>query len=423
MEPHEDVINYDTAGEYPLRKNEIRPLIAPNPKHNGPRDKEVQVEVWEVVELALDTFAKAGGSRGIPAATFGKLLSVFTEAYDVKLLREHNHLDIIEEPTEEEATEALEIFRVLVHQPPEDLANLGLLGVNKIAATMGRYLAKWRAWEKLNRVFLEEYTILDSLKESDSYKGLFNGDDQPPKFSLSQIEEVHEKLNLLQAHSVSGSVIANLGARVDLDSAIKLMFPKEHSNDSTSVRILKNNQRQTAERVKALFKQLNAERTSKGLEPYQPGETFLLMSTFLESEDIKRLRGKTKTLFDPPTDLDRQKAIAAYDTLRTLSVVKLYKLGGIYLNHLRASMDVYAEKWRTERKFTIVYGPGLTLRQTLEAALANPDLMRGAQIPPEFVKEEVDEIRLKLEVISRNSLWSNMIESTQRSGNIGYKRT
>jgi hypothetical protein len=201
------------------------------------------------------------------------------------------------------------------------------------------------------------------------------------------------------------------------------MFPKEHSNDSTSVRILKNNQRQTAERVKALFKQLNAERTSKGLEPYQPGETFLLMSTFLESEDIKRLRGKTKTLFDPPTDLDRAAAIAAYDTLRTLSVVKLYKLGGIYLNHLRASMDVYAEKWRTERKFTIVYGPGLTLRQTLEAALANPDLMRGAQIPPEFVKEEVDEIRLKLEVISRNSLWSNMIESTQRSGNIGYKRT
>ena len=417
-----------TPDTYPLSKQDILALVSPiETPLDGPLDREVQKCVWSVVSLIEDTFSELTGkkSKGIAAGSFARVLNVFLERYDVDRLRSTGHLDIISPPTKEEEAQAIAAMEHLRDTPTLKLLEEGLVSFGRQARLLSRYIDKWRAYEKLTRLFPADFSYQDSLKAGEENIELVKLVEQPPKVSLSWVEAISVKQKFLESHSISNSILANVGSKITLEEIIRRMNPKVLENDPEEIRIAKNEQRIVAERLRSIINRLKADRLATGKEEMTSNEVLSIIAAYLELEDIKKIRANPRTLslFERPTDEDHDRAFGAYLTLGQSTITELFGLGAIHLNWMMTNMNGYAEKWRTQLKFEKVFREGATLRETLDAALANPDLMKGRLNPPGFDPEVVDRIREKMNIIAANSIITNLIRSTQSTAGVGYKRT
>ena len=68
---------------------------------------------------------------------------------------------------------------------------------------MGNYIETWRMHTKLERVYVEGRTTRDILKAADNTTQLMKGTEFPSGFSLSVIEGIGEKMNLISKHSMT----------------------------------------------------------------------------------------------------------------------------------------------------------------------------------------------------------------------------
>lgn len=411
-----------TPDTYPLGKQDILALVSPiESPLDGPLDKEAQKCAWKIVEVIETTFTGLIGkkSRGIAAGSFARMLNVVLERYDVDRLRASDNLGIISAPTKEEEDQAIRIMEHLRDSSTLKLMEEGLVSFGRQARILSRYIDKWRAHEKLVRLFPEEFSYHETLKASEKNIELVKMVEQPPRVSLSWIEEISKKQKFLETHSISNSILANVGTKITLEEILRRMSPKIFDNDPEEVKIAKNEQRIVAERLRSIINRLRLDKPE-----LSSGEVLSIIAAYLELEDIKKVRSNplTLNLFDIPTELDRQRALEAYTILSEKTITELFAFGAIHLNWMMNNMNSYAEKWRAQLKFEKIFREGATLRETLDAALSNAELMKGRLNPPGFDSEVVDRIREKMNVIASNSIITNLIRSTQSTASAGYKR-
>lgn len=191
----------------PIPVKQIISLVSPiRSRNEGRLDAIVKSHRESQIETLHKTLKEIGGDRGIPAGSVGLLLSNFLEWQDVQSMRESGYMDLFVPPTEEEAKRAKKIFILLKNTPLEDLVKMGDVLITKMWWTVGNYIEGWRTHKKFKEIYPKGISAVDALKIADGHAQLMKGIELPPGFSLSFMEEIREKIMIIQRNSLHANL-------------------------------------------------------------------------------------------------------------------------------------------------------------------------------------------------------------------------
>jgi len=224
MEPHVPVS--EEVLQQPVKVTDIMKILVPTHRPNdGLMDSIVKKQQDELAKKVQKMFKEIGGERGIAAGSIGRILSTYLEYLDVQSIRQSERIDLFPPPTEQDIARAKAAYYELYESSIETMANMGMVLVMRLWWFVSNYVEVWRMQEKFKRIYKPGLSDRDIIKLADGNIQLVKGVEFPPGFSKSYLEEIREKIEILQKNSMGARLIEATSQRsavhIDLDKRKK----------------------------------------------------------------------------------------------------------------------------------------------------------------------------------------------------------
>jgi len=223
MQPHVPVS--EEVLQQPVQVNDIMKILVPTHRPNdGKLDSIVKNHQDELAKKVDKMFREVGGRRGIPTGSIGRILSTYLEYLDVEAIRAEGRMGLFPPPTDEETARAKAAYHELHESDIEKMAKMGTVLVMRLWWFVSNYVEVWRMQEKIKRIYKSDLSggsARDIIKLADGNIQLIKGVEFPPGFSKTYLEEIREKIEILQKNSMGTRLIEATNQRtavhVDLD--------------------------------------------------------------------------------------------------------------------------------------------------------------------------------------------------------------
>jgi hypothetical protein len=360
--------------------------------------------------LIKNMLQKISPERGIPTGSIGMLLSHFTEYLDIEALRLYHRENLF--PVLDAADHVLPqaVYRELKEKSISQLDQLGNICTNRMMWIVSNHIEVWRFHEKLRRVYPTDREEREILKLADSNIQLMKGVELAPGFSLSFMEEIREKMEVIVQNSMASRLMeaASAKEKIEPTMTVNAIIKLIHPPDPNSVDLPR-----LEELVQKFRKHLRAVSQNHKDQKIPISQLGYLLSRFSEYHDVTLLRTNNKmSLFPPPSEDSRFMAYAIYEEFRNKKAKELARMGSLCLNRMMWHIGNYVETWRLHQKFNRVYLPDKTEEEVYALADANMDLMKGKEFPEGMNEKDLNEIRGKIQIIMSNSIMARMTETT-----------